>query len=239
MPTGQPGIIVNLCEDPLRVYDSDDLERWETYGLAMLSGARTRPFVIHNEQQDRVFGIEFRAGGAHPFFRLPSSECENQGVPLDVLWGRASGELRERLLEASSPAAMFSAAQSVMLSQAVRPLGVNSAVGFALRSFCQVPHVNTVGEVTNRIGMSQRRFIEVFRDQVGLTPKAFCRVRRFQYVLKSIHGARDVDWAQVALDSGYYDQAHFIHDFRSFSSLTPSQYWTSRTEHLNHVPILT
>jgi AraC-like DNA-binding protein len=238
MPTGQPGIIVNLCDDPLRLYDSGDLERSETFGLAMLSGARTRPFVIDNQQQDRVFGIEFRAGGAFPFFGMPAGEFENQGVPLDVLWGSAASGLRERLLEAHEPSDMFRVAQAVMLEQAVRPLGIGPAVHFALQSFCRVPHVDTVGAVTDRLGMSQRRFIEVFRDQVGVTPKAFCRVRRFQFVLHAIHRAREVNWAQVALDSGYYDQAHFIHDFRTFSSLTPSQYWTHRTEHLNHVPIL-
>jgi AraC-like DNA-binding protein len=56
-------------------------------------------------------------------------------------------------------------------------------------------------------------------------------------VLRSIRGTSRVDWAQVALDSGYYDQAHFIHDFRRFSGLTPRQYWENRTPHLNHVPI--
>jgi AraC-like DNA-binding protein len=78
--------------------------------------------------------------------------------------------------------------------------------------------------VLRETGLSERRFIEVFHEQVGLTPKAFCRVRRFQRVLKSVHGAREVDWAQVALDCGYYDQPHFIHDFRGFSGLTPAQY---------------
>jgi methylphosphotriester-DNA--protein-cysteine methyltransferase len=237
MPSGTPGIIFNLRDDALRLYDFNDMDRCATYGLAMLSGARTRPFVIDHQQQDRVFGIQFHSAGAFPFFRVPSSEMENQSVPLDLLWGGRAGELRERLLAAKSVEVMFAEAESAMLAQVARPLSLHRAVHFALRRFCRVPRVDTVGSVTDEIGLSPRRFIEVFREQVGLTPKAFCRVRRFQYVLQSIHGVREVDWAQVALDSGYYDQAHFIHDFREFSSLTPTQYWINRTQHINHVSI--
>ncbi|MGI8990778.1 MAG: DUF6597 domain-containing transcriptional factor [Bryobacteraceae bacterium] len=236
MPTGEPCVIVNLRDDSLRVYTADDLDRGETYGPAMLSGARTRPFAIHNAQQDRVFGIQFHSGGAFPFFRVPASEMANLAVPLDVLWGGRAGEFRERLLAAESIAEMFKIAESVMLAQAARPLRLHPAVSFALGYFRRVSPVATVGGVTEQLGLSHRRFIAVFRE-CGLTPKAFCRVRRFQHVLRSIHGAREVDWADVSLDSGYFDQAHFIHDFRAFSSLTPTEYWINKTQHLNHVPI--
>jgi AraC-like DNA-binding protein len=80
-----------------------------------------------------------------------------------------------------------------------------------------------VAAVTDRIGLSSRRFIELFRRQVGLTPKVFCRVRRFQHVLRTIHREKDIEWAQIALECGYYDQPHFIHDFQSFSGLTPER----------------
>ena len=158
-------------------------------------------------------------------------------MALDDLWGGGAGELRERLLEAGSAEAMFRVAESVMLARAVRPLDLHPAVSFALKSFCRGGQGGTVAEVEDRVGLSRRRFIEIFRERVGLTPKAFHRVRRFQQVLQSIHSAREVDWAQVALESGYYDQAHFIHDFRAFSGLTPGQYSHDKTEHLNHVPI--
>lgn len=237
MPTGEAGIILNLRDDPLRLYTYDHLDRSETYGVALLSGPRTEPFVIHNEKQDCVFGIQFHSAGAFPFFRIPSSEIANLAVPLDHLWRSGAGELRERLLAAPSVASMFKIAESVMLAQAARTLHLHPAVSFALARFRRIPHIETVADVTDQLGLSQRCFIQVFRAQVGLTPKAFCRVRRFQYVLKTIHGASEVDWARVALDSGYYDQAHFIHDFRAFSGLTPRQYWESRTLHLNHVRI--
>ena len=94
-----------------------------------------------------------------------------------------------------------------------------------------------VAELSDEIGISSRRLVDVFSQQVGLTPKLFARVQRFQNVIQNLPPEQDVDWMDVALGCGYYDQAHFIHDFRSFSGLSPSTYLKHRTRHTNHVPI--
>jgi AraC-like DNA-binding protein len=77
----------------------------------------------------------------------------------------------------------------------------------------------------------------MFTDEVGLTPKRFLRVLRFQGVIASVASQSSVDWSDLALGSGYYDQAHFTHDFRAFSGMTPATYLLHRTPHLNHVPV--
>jgi AraC-like DNA-binding protein len=94
-----------------------------------------------------------------------------------------------------------------------------------------------VSDVADEVGLSARRFIELFKDEVGLAPKLFCRVRRFQRAVRLVHGRTDVDWADVALDCGYFDQAHLIHEFREFSGLSPTAYLRVRSSHLNHVPL--
>jgi methylphosphotriester-DNA--protein-cysteine methyltransferase len=133
---------------------------------------------------------------------------------------------------------MFAIVERCLLDQLVRPLELHPAVTYALQQFRSPARSDSVAAVTARIGLSSRRFIQLFHQQVGLTPKTFSRVRRFQRVLCSIHAKREVDWAQLALDCGYYDQAHFIHDFQAFSGLTPRIYMTLATPHLNHVPLL-
>ncbi len=70
-----------------------------------------------------------------------------------------------------------------------------------------------------------------------MSPKLFCRVRRFQKVLRMISGGRGLDWAEIALTCGYFDQSHFIHDFQAFSGINPSSYLADHIEHMNHVPI--
>ena len=63
----------------------------------------------------------------------------------------------------------------------------------------------------------------------------FCRLRRFHKAVAGIYGKHKVEWAAVAADGGYFDQAHFIHDFRAFSGINPSEYVANRTQFMNHV----
>jgi AraC-like DNA-binding protein len=237
MPTGEATIIFNLRDEAIRIYDWKNPERSECFGSAVLAGPRREPFVIDTEQQERVFGIQFRAGGIFPFLRMPCSEAENRDVALDCAWRSSAGEIRERLLEAESVDAMFAIMQDALLDELAGPLELHPAVVFATHRFCSNPHRTTVAAVLSEAGLSHRRFVELFHRQVGLTPKAFCRVQRFQRVLRHVHGSGDVEWSQLALNCGYYDQSHFIHDFQTFSGFTPTAYASMATEHLNHVPL--
>jgi AraC-like DNA-binding protein len=237
LPNGEAAIIFNLRDDEMRIYDADDPQQYISCGLAGIAGPRTHCFAIDTAAEERVIGIQFQAGGSFPFFREPAAEVANQSAPLDCLWGPRAALIREQLLAAPSADAMFAVLERALLAQLARPLELHPAVAFARAHICRAPHTATMAGLTERIGMSQRRFIGLFRDQIGLAPKAFCRVRRFQRVLEAVHHRQSVDWAQVALDGGYYDQAHFIHDFQNFSGMTPGSYLAKATEHLNHVPI--
>ncbi|HEX4228504.1 MAG TPA: helix-turn-helix domain-containing protein [Bryobacteraceae bacterium] len=237
LPNGEAAIIFNLCDDPIRIYDAQDLTRFSTYGNAVLSGARANCFVIDTSQQERVIGIQFQPGGVFPFLRMPVSEAENSSVALNDIWGGRASAVREQLLECTTIESMFITLERLLIEQLIRPLQLHPAVTFALDQFRRSAHAGRVTEVADRIGLSYRRFIELFRRQVGLPPKVFCRVRRFQRAVRGIHRRSQVDWVETALDCGYYDQAHFIHDFQTFSGLTPGGYRALATPHLNHVPI--
>jgi len=104
---------------------------------------------------------------------------------------------------------------------------LNAAVQYALEVFACTPRVPRVDRIAREAGLSRRRFTQLFREQIGLTPKLFCRVQRFQTALKQIGSGASVDWAQLALTAGYYDQAHLAHEFQDFSGLSPSAYLVS------------
>ena len=132
MPNGEAAVIFNLRDDPIRIYHSDDISRFDTYGHAVVSGARTNYFVIDTAEQERVVGIEFNPGGAFPFFRAPIDEMENASIALDDLWRARAAELRERMLSAASIAAMFRILEQDLLAQLARPLEWHPAVAYAL-----------------------------------------------------------------------------------------------------------
>jgi len=237
LPDGSAELVINLRADINRVWDRDRPERCSTCAGVIVAGPHSNFFVIDTDEQQGCMGIHFRPGGAFPFLGLPADELHDKLVGLDALWGRAAAEMRDRMLELATPEERFRELERILLQRVGGRLSRHPAVAFSLPRFEHAPQLQSVGDVTRQIALSSRRFIQVFREQVGMTPRLYCRVRRFQAAVQTIGEGRTVDWAAVALDCGYYDQAHFIHDFRAFSGLTPTMYFSQHTPHLNHVPL--
>lgn len=236
LPDGRMALVIHLGEDRLRLYESKDSDRFRTVRGSMVTGAHADYHVIDTDCQQFMVGVHFKPGRAFPFFALPADELSGYHAPLDELWGVQASALRERLLEASGPAPRFRILDQLLLSKLQRSAPGHPAVAFALKRF-QEPTRPSLAEVRTMSGLSERRFIEVFRAEVGLTPKVFCRILRFQDALKCLEARQALSWAQLALCCGYYDQAHFIHDFRAFCGLNPSAYLAQRGAYLKHLPI--
>jgi AraC-like DNA-binding protein len=237
LPTGTVELVVSLDPVPGRIYPRDELSKGSHFE-AVVCGPHSEFFTIDTDRKEEVVGVHFRPGGAWPFFEPPPDQMHNSHVSLDLLWGAsAAAELRERLLEAPTPERKLREMSQVLEEQVVRPLSPLPAVAYALREFGNQQRWRTVAEVTQQIGLSQRRFIQVFREAVGLSPKLFCRIGRFQQVLQHIQRGTSVGWSQLAMSCGFYDQAHFIHEFQAFAGINPSAYLTSKGERLNHLPV--
>ena len=245
LPTGEMSLIINLWENRTRVYETDDPRKFDTFEGSIVVGAYSAFTVIDTDEQRSTAGVVFRPGGAFPFLGLPAAELQDANASLSDLWGRqAAADLREQLLAARSPEAKFKVLERTFLSKVNAPLHgeiepTHPAVSFAVQNFRNRPQ-RRISAVTDQIGLSDRRFIQLFSQQVGLTPKLFCRVQRFQQVLRNIASLATnsaIDWPQIALTCGYFDQAHFIHDFRAFSGINPTTYVANKTQFQNHVAL--
>jgi AraC-like DNA-binding protein len=231
LPSGSMQLLINLDEDQLRTYVGDGYSVVQSTRGAALGGVQPQHFAIDTAEQRAIAGVSFKPGGAYPFFAPPADELTGLHVELDVLWGRDGAVARERLLEARTPAGKLRTLEALLLGRVARPLERDPVVAFAVEAFARdVP----VAEVTARLGMTPRRFIQRFGEAVGLTPKRFARLLRFQRVLAAVERG-PVDWAEVALDCGYFDQAHLINDFRAFSGINPTAYHCNSTSGRNHM----
>lgn len=237
LPDGAMELVFDLRHDAISIYDRDDRARAQTFPGAIVCGAHSEYFVIDTASQASILGVHFKPGGAFPFLGVPAGDFHGAHVALDALWGRFAAELRDRLIAALTPEAKFRIIEAALLARVSRPLARHPAVAFALREFAAAPHLHRVAAVTAQVGLSPRHFTARFRDEVGLTPKLFCRVLRFQRVVRRIGLGGQIAWADLALDCGFSDQAHCIRDFRDFSGLNPTAYLAQRTPHLNHVPL--
>jgi AraC-like DNA-binding protein len=237
MPDGTFELCINLRDEVRHVYDRDKHQPVAAYRGAWLSGTHARHIVIDSTPDSSMMGVHFKPGGAAGVLGMSAGEMANRVVELDSVWGRAGLELREALLESPTPGAKFVVLESFLLRLAKGARGRSPAIRYALRRFATEPGVMSIGMVANELGLSHKHLIQRFRDEVGLTPKRFCRIQRFQSVLRAIEKQRGVEWADLACACGYFDQAHFIHEFSDFSGLNPSAYLTQRGEYLGFVPV--
>ena len=234
MPDGSMNLVMNLDEDCVRLYDLENRSKSERLCGATFMGAHQKPFVIDTAEQRHVIGVQFVPGGAFPFLRMPADELQGRHVALEDVWGTSGRRLRERLLELPSLRARCRFMEEELIARAAGRLLVRDEVRYAARAFEDVS--TRVADVVDATGLSARRFAEIFRAAVGLTPKAYARVRRFQTSLQAVASSAQHDWAEIALACGYFDQAHFNHDFRAFSGISPSKYVSIDKRHINHVP---
>jgi transcriptional regulator GlxA family with amidase domain len=157
-------------------------------------------------------------------------------VSLDTLWRTFAATISDQLWEARTAEARFVTLESALLARAGGRVDRHPAVTRAIALFDRSHGALSVGHVVRRTGVSHRRLVELFWNEVGLSPKRYCRVRRFNDVLRQIEPLGDVDWTDVAHVCGYFDQAHFNRDFRAFAGLNPSEYLRHRVAR-NHVAV--
>jgi AraC-like DNA-binding protein len=234
LPMGTVELVINLHEDRIPLFDRQSrVQQGSTNGI-MLCGTHSESFIAQTDCKLSVMGVHFRPAGGTAFFELPSGELHNKNISLDELWKGHAAELRDRLL--AEPLESRFPLLEQFLIQMLRSPAPHPAVDFALQQF-QQSTLPTVSAVTDRIGFSTRHFNQLFRDRVGLTPKLFCRIQRFQQVLNLLSGKNQVDWMDIVFTCGYFDQAHLIHEFRAFADCTPTEYLSQRGFHPCHVEL--
>ena len=210
-------------------------------GAAAVSGLRANHVVIDAAGVSCAMGVVFRPGAARPFFEGSALEFYGRSVALASVWGPTATRLLDRLRsEASAPrrlGILESALLDVWTARDVRRLSVHPSVRYALRAFHNAPDIATVAAVSRGSGWSRRWLSQTFSESVGMTPKRYCRVLRFQHVVRNIASGRRVDWVDLAVSSGFADQAHLIHEFRTFSGLSPESFLRAERPSANHVRI--
>lgn len=131
----------------------------------------------------------------------------------------------------------FRFAEGYLLKIFSRKLTTNPFVDYAVEQILQHPHQAVMEHITAKVGFSQKHLISIFKQHVGVAPKVFLRVMRFQKAIEDIGQKKVVNWTSIAHESGYYDQAHFINDFKEFSGFTPTGYMDAKSDFLNYVAV--
>ncbi|WP_394825743.1 DUF6597 domain-containing transcriptional factor [Pendulispora albinea] len=224
LPSGTVELIIPLGAQPLVMPDAGT-GSWSSRG-AIVSGVRADSFDIGTHQQKDLIGVHFRPGGAWPLLGVPLDAIQNRHVELEALWGRSAYLLLERVVEARPSSEAFRILSAALLERWRHAKGpLHQGIQGSLRAMMSADAVPApaIARLADRAGLSHRRFVELFRREVGLPPKSFARVHRFQRALQRLFSEPDAPAAAIALDAGYCDQAHWINECRSIAGTTPSR----------------
>lgn len=238
LPRGTVELVIELGPERASIVEPSQLIDVDPVSVV---GASSRPFVLERPNRCETIGVTFRPGGAIALLGIAADELNGSQLPLGLLWGAAAVELRERATAAPGPGEKLLAVEGVLTEQllhAERARRHGPAIA-AMIGIAASPEHCRIADLSARLGISRRRLEESFRATAGLSPKRFQRLWRFRRALERINHGHDVGWPAFALELGYYDQAHFINEFRHHSGLAPGRYLAVRTSALNHVPVET
>lgn len=237
LPDATAEIVINLQPEPRRLYDRDNFDSAQLFKKSWFSGKQTRYIVIEAARQSSMMGIHFKPCGAYPFLGIDQSELTDTVIELDLLWGADINHLREELLDCPTVEEKFASAERFLLARFNGEPRAFRSVERVLSLMMKSPHGMAVRDFAAAVGITPKHLITQFNRVVGLKPKLCERITKFQNVLHSLENDNRIDWASVALSCGYYDQSHFIKEFKAFSGINPSAYLIDRSEYPTNVPI--
>lgn len=238
LPDGNCEIIIDLNDQPQFIYDNETLKEIQACHNVWASGVRTEPISIPSGNESEMFVIAFKRGMAFPFFPMPLNEIADLVVDADLIWGNEFAFLRELIFQHRNLPKKFEVVEEHLLRKIRERSTADLCVEFAVSEIVAKPDQVTFKELTSKIGYSQKHFISLFKRQVGVSPKNYLKIMRFQKAVNEVELAREVDWTSISIDCGFYDQAHFINDFKVFSGFTPAAYLQRKSDILNYVPVL-
>ncbi|HEV2061406.1 MAG TPA: helix-turn-helix domain-containing protein [Solirubrobacteraceae bacterium] len=215
-PSGEVHVILSF--GPRIVADGEVVE-------SFVAAPHTRPAVV--ESREGQHGVEIRLTplGAHLVLDVPLHELADRTLPFEDVWG--DGELIARLHDAPSWEARFDLLDGVLADRLAGARPLAPEIDGAWRRLVATHGATPIAELVRASGWSRRHFTTSFTRAAGLPPKTFARVLRFDRA-KAQLGRPGLSLAGIALQCGYYDQAHFNRDFRAFAGLTPTELMARR-----------
>lgn len=223
VPTGHIFIIFELDGFTRSTYHNESLKPKETFTQVWISGMHKNYISISAHQKSEMFVIQFKPQGAYPFLRIPIDELNEKVVPAEKVFGQEIIDLRKEIIAKKTPLEKFELAES-WLNNLFSKDRVPPTEFLQVLSKLQAQPISDYGKIISSYSKTQKHLISQFKKYVGLTPKYYQRVLRFNEILQQIHQSEKIEWSQIAYQCEYSDQSHFIKEFKHFSGINPQKF---------------
>lgn len=192
-------------------------------------GVMDKPVVVYNQHstskgETMTFGVDFKPGGLYRFLDIPMGEFTNSSLELKTVSYSAFHQLAENIVNSMSIGEQIHIIEAFLLRHLDRINISQTPVLEALYTIKETSGGIRVNELADKLFISERSLRRLFHEQVGISPKTLCRITRLQSVMKHCSEGKQLDFLIAAYDSGYFDQSHFIKNFKEFCGYTPGRH---------------
>jgi AraC-like DNA-binding protein len=239
LPDGGIDMVIDLTDVPKYIYDNETLQEKQECKRAWISGMRTQYISIQaRAAESEMMVIRLKTGAAWSFLHIPVMEIKDVVVDADIIFGNELLLFRDALQNSETAELKFSIAETYLLQRIKNHLEIHPAISYSISKIISDPAQTSVKEITRQTGYTNKHLISLFAKYAGIGPKQYVNVLKFQQAVQLLEGnTNNFNWSHLALDCGYYDQAHFINEFRKFSGFNPSAYLEAKGEFMNYIPV--
>lgn len=227
LPDGCMDLVFDFAPQPQVSGIGSGARSRPTWGGAVV-GTMTVPLHVAPRPAQDFFGVRFRPAMAPAFLRASAAEFTDASVPLAAVWGREGLELEQRLAAARAIPRRVAVMERELLRRLPRLPAADLRVHAAVQLILARSGAVSIAAAASYAGITRQHLARRFAEHVGVSPKLFSRVVRFQSLLAHLHDRRALLWSDAAAAAGYYDQSHLIADFRQFAGLTPQRFFATR-----------
>ena len=190
-----------------------------------LIGQLTQPYVVEPLGITGSFVVRFHPSGFLPFTTIPIKEMENTAVPIATLFGDEGAEIGESILKAKDTSERIRLIESFLLKRLTDKKTIDFVVQSTIETIIEANGKFTVNECSQKLNINRRQLARKFSSAIGLSPKQLAKTMRIQAALKTLLVKEVPSLTDLAYENEYFDQAHFIKDFKEFTGLTPKEFY--------------
>lgn len=190
-----------------------------------LIGQLTKPYVVEPLGITGSFVVRFQPNGFLPFTTIPIKEMENTAVPLEKLFGTEGIEIGQKILNANSTSERIALIETFLFDQLTHKKSIDKVVKSTIETILNTNGQFSVNEFSKNNNINRRQLTRKFSSIIGLSPKQLSKTIRIQSTLKKLLSTEVSSLTDLAYENEYFDQAHFIKDFKEFTGLTPKEFY--------------
>lgn len=236
LPDGTINIVFELSNTSKYIYDNFSNEEKQKCSQVWFSGVLKEYITISSHAEEMIV-VVFHPGACYPLTHNNANLFTDKVVSAVDVFGMTIIDLYTNLKTSNLLDDKFYKIENWLSNQLIDDDFYTNIIRTAIDYICSTSSKVSISNLALESGFSQKQFIQLFRKYVGITPKQLHRIMRFNDILSNIKKNEKVSWTAIALDCGYFDQAHFIKDFKSFSGLNPKKYLKDIGDYPNYFPV--